>query len=136
MIKIISGTYGFRDGNRVIPKNHLSEPFSLDKEKEERLIKKGVAVRVENKVPVGDAEGISDDEDDADKLPEYNMKMKTEQLLEVALLYGVDASKCRTKQEIIDLIDESLKDPESVGDVNEDELKFDAKSPVETDENA
>lgn len=48
MIKIIKGVYGYVDENLIIqPKTPKDEPFSLDPEKEARLIEQGVAVRVE-----------------------------------------------------------------------------------------
>lgn len=46
MIKIISGTYGLRKGNRVIPKNSKSEPFETNPSEEKRLIDLGIAEEV------------------------------------------------------------------------------------------
>lgn len=47
MIRIISGSYGYRENGHVVPKNSKSKPFSLDKKEEERLVKAGVAVYVD-----------------------------------------------------------------------------------------
>lgn len=47
MIRIISGTYGHREKGHVVPKTSKSEPFSLDKKEEERLVKAGVAAYVD-----------------------------------------------------------------------------------------
>ena len=43
MIKIIRGTYGYRNGNTIIPKTVKDEPFSCAKAEEKRLVKLGVA---------------------------------------------------------------------------------------------
>lgn len=43
MIRIIQGTYGFRNGNIIIPKTVKDAPFSTTKAEEERLVKLGVA---------------------------------------------------------------------------------------------
>lgn len=44
MIRIIRGVYGYVDSNGAVsPKTVKDEPFSLDEEKEARLVKQGVA---------------------------------------------------------------------------------------------
>lgn len=43
MIKIINGTFGYRQGNRVIPLTAKSGAVELPKELESRLVKEGVA---------------------------------------------------------------------------------------------
>lgn len=49
MIKITKGIYGYRNKNGIIePKTVESPAFSLTEEQEERLIKRGVAVRVDS----------------------------------------------------------------------------------------
>lgn len=49
MIKITKGIYGYRNKNGIIePKTTESPAFSLTEEQEERLIKRGVAVRVDS----------------------------------------------------------------------------------------
>ena len=71
MIKIISGTYGYRDNGQVIPKNSKSEPFSLDKKEEERLVKAGVAVYADGTKTV-------DSKDNTDKEPIKGKKGKSD----------------------------------------------------------
>ncbi len=47
-IKIIKGIYGYKDAKgSIIPKTSKDEPFSLTDEQEARLVRKGVAVYVE-----------------------------------------------------------------------------------------
>ena len=48
MIKIINGTYGYREGTQIIPKNADSEPFSVGVKEEARLVKLGVAEYVDD----------------------------------------------------------------------------------------
>lgn len=48
MIKIVKGIYGYRNQEGVIePKNTASSPFSLTEEKEAELVRKGIAVYVD-----------------------------------------------------------------------------------------
>lgn len=50
MIKIIQGTYGYKDSKGdIVPKTSKDKPFKLQKEQEERLVKRGVAVYVAEK---------------------------------------------------------------------------------------
>ncbi|RDY28651.1 hypothetical protein [Lachnotalea glycerini] len=50
MIQIIKGTYGYKEANgTVTPKTSKDGPFSLTEEQEARLIKRKVAVAVEQK---------------------------------------------------------------------------------------
>jgi hypothetical protein len=43
LIKIVSGTYGHREGARIIAKNPKSAPFKVEADEAKRLIKLGVA---------------------------------------------------------------------------------------------
>ena len=43
MIKMKAGVYGYKENGVVIPKDINSEPFSLKAEKEEELVKLGIA---------------------------------------------------------------------------------------------
>lgn len=111
MIKIIKGTYGHYDGRKVIPVKESDGPQSFAPEIEERLVKKGVAVYVE-------AEGKpaeSAQENDA-QLPEYNADMKLAELKEIATAYGVNASKAKSKAEVIGMIDAARAEAEDLDD--------------------
>lgn len=149
MIKIINGTYGYRDGKRVVPKTAGSPPFSLDPEREKQLVAEGVAEFVEakeeekpqepdkepDKIPADKEPGDNSEDpkepaaDTDEDLPEYNENMKLTELKEIAQAYGVDAEKARSKAEVIAMIDASLE--EAAEDDGEEPPTFEAEPPVE-----
>nr|DAW23109.1 MAG TPA: endoplasmic reticulum chaperone [Caudoviricetes sp.] len=88
MIKMIKGTYGLKVNGVVEAMTKRSAPFSLSAEREAELVKAGVAAYVE---------------ETAEEKALGNMKMA--ELRKTAAAYGVDASKCRSKKEAIDLIE-------------------------------
>lgn len=109
MIKIIKGSYGKREGS-IVKAIHAGNTISdLSKEKEERLVRLGVAVYVTKQDDVAEQPGEGSDEtqDDeiVDEFPEYNEEMKLSELKEVAKVYGIDASSMRSKKEVIEAID-------------------------------
>ena len=67
-----------------------SAPFSLTDAREAELVAAGVAVYVQ----------------EPDENPAYN-KMKMAELREAAAAYGVDASKIRSKKEVIAMIEDA-----------------------------
>lgn len=109
MIKIIKGSYGMRRGRSVHAVPAGSDPIELAKEKEERLVRLGVAVYVTEQDDVNEepAEGSETAQDDeiVDEFPEYNEDMKLGDLKDIAKVYGVDASSMRSKKEVIEAID-------------------------------
>lgn len=109
MIKIIKGSYGMRIGRTVQAVLAGSDPIELGKEKEERLVRLGVAVYVDKKDDVKGQlnEGNDDAQDDesVDEFPEYNDSMKLTDLKEIAKVYGIDASSMKSKKEVIEAID-------------------------------
>lgn len=115
MVKIIKGTYGHYDGHKVIPINEKSGPQSFDPEVEARLVKKGVAVYV------GDAPAAGNDAGDG--MPTYSKDMKLDDLKKIAEAYGVDASKARSKDAVIDMIEaaKAAKDDADDNDNDDDD---------------
>ena len=111
MIKIIKGSYGLRRG-MFIEAIHAGTTIEIGKDKEERLVRLGVAEYVANKVasvePIIEAPAETQDEV-VDELPEYNETMRLTDLKKVAEAYGVDASSMRTKKDVIEAI-EAAKD--------------------------
>ena len=109
MIKIIKGSYGMRCGLSIKAIAAGSEPIQLEEEKEERLVRLGVAVYVNTQ----DNEGLQDatgagntqDNEDVEELPVYNSDMKLSELKEIAKVYGIDATSMRSKKEVIEAID-------------------------------
>lgn len=88
MIRMIKGTYGLKVNGVVEAMTKRSAPFSLSAEREAELVKAGVAAYVE---------------ETAEEKALSNMKMA--ELRKTAAAYGVDASKCRSKKEAIELIE-------------------------------
>lgn len=112
MIKIIKGTYGHFDGKKVNPVTEADGPQSFTPEIEERLVKKGVAVYVnETLVEEMKQDDQTDAQTDDATLPEYSADMKLAELKKIAKAYGVDATKARSKADVIELI-EAAKDQE------------------------
>ena len=111
MIKIIKGSYGLRRG-MFIEAIHAGTTIEIGKDKEERLVRLGVAEYVANKVasvePIIEAPAETQDEV-VDELPEYNETMRLTDLKKVAEAYGVDARSMRTKKDVIEAI-EAAKD--------------------------
>lgn len=105
MIKIIKGSYGMKRGAHVEPIHAGSDPIELSKEKEDRLVRLGVAVYVNKQVDVVECDDETQDDANADELPKYSEDMKLTDLKEIAKVYGVDASPMRTKKDVIAAID-------------------------------
>ena len=99
MIKMIRGAYGLKINGVVEAMTSRSAPFSLTEAREAEMVTAGVAVYVQ----------------EPDKDPDYN-KMKMAELRDAAAAYGVDASKIRSKKEIIAMIEDAkakaYKEPE------------------------
>ena len=115
MIKIIKGSYGLRRGVSV-EAIHAGTTIEIDKDKEARLVRLGVAVYVGNtgdKNPeqqtTAETETTQDENEVVDALPEYDESMKLPDLKKVAEAYGIDASSMRSKKEVIEAI-EAAKD--------------------------
>ena len=109
MIKIIKGSYGMRVKKSIVAVPAGSDPIELSKEKEERLVRLGVAVYVteqddEVEQPGEDSDETQDDEI-VDEFPEYNEEMKLSELKDIAKVYGIDASSMRSQKEVIEAID-------------------------------
>ena len=124
MIKIINGTYGYRNPKtgQVEAKTVKSEPFSLDHERELELVNQGTAEFTKQSVQDPD-----DDQDDGeDLLPKYNVKMTVAALVEAAGKYGVEVPDGATKADIVKMIDDKLAGVED-GDQDEDDGQDDTQ---------
>ncbi len=98
MIRIIKGTYGRVVDGTVVAMRKGSEPFSLSEERETQLVAAGVAEKVQE--------------------PEkkYTTDMKMAELREAAAALGVDASKAKTKKEVIAMLEEAEEKAEAVAE--------------------
>lgn len=111
MIRIISGTYGFRKENRVIPKNSKSAPFEVSAAEEKRLIELGIAEKVEIEVKEVD-ETPADDSNYAE--------MPVKQLKEYCKNSGISLPKtATTKEKIIEVITANNDENEAENGENE-----------------
>lgn len=90
MIKMIKGTYGLKVNGVVEAMTSRSAPFSLADAREAELVAAGAAAYVQDP---GEDQAYS--------------KMKMAELREAAAAYGVDASKIRSKKEVIAMIEEA-----------------------------
>lgn len=107
MIKIIKGSYGLRRG-MVVEAIPAGSTIEIGKDKEERLVRLGVAVYVNDDVATEEqiVEAPAETQDEVvDECPEYNADMKLSDLKKVAEAYGVDASSMRSKKEVIEAIE-------------------------------
>lgn len=108
LIKITRGSYGLYENNAVVAKTSKDEPFEVSSSEAERLLKLEVAEIVKGitQNPVLADENRNDDE------LLYNKSMNMAALSQTALKFGIDETllkECKTKQQIIDLIDEKKK---------------------------
>lgn len=123
-VKIKSGTYGLNTGDRVIPKDRMSEPFSLDDAEAKRLVSLGVAEIITEGVATGgngketnppnvnpsnDENGSNGENEggndidghlDAEQLGEMTIK----ELKALAEDMGIDTSKMKVKADYIQAI--------------------------------
>lgn len=115
-IRIIKGTYGYRPNGGVVvePKTADSEPFDLEDDKVARLVEIGVAE------VVGTATA-ADNNDAGDGMPAYSKDMKLDELKKIAEAYGVDASKARSKDAVIDMIEAAKAAQDDADDDNDDD---------------
>lgn len=105
MIKIIKGIYGYVDEKTgvVSPKTEKDEPFELSEEKEERLVKLGVAVYV-NGGRTALPEGV-------EEVPEYSVDMKADELRAIAKQYmGLTFKPGTTKAEMVAAMDKHIEE--------------------------
>lgn len=94
MIKIISGTYGLRKGNRVIPKNSKSEPFETEPAEEKRLIDLGIAEEVKINTPIPKNEEEFKDDTSSNSFDDMTVK----KLKEYAKGQGIEIPKDVTRK--------------------------------------
>lgn len=102
MITIISGTFGMREKERVIPVTRESGPVQLDPETERRLVEEGIAEYVRDSPEIEEMAQKTELD-----LPEYSSSMKLAELKNIAKAYGIDISGMTKKSEIFEAIEEA-----------------------------
>lgn len=111
MIKIINGTYGYRNSDgHVEAKTPKSKPFSLSDEREAELVDAGVAEYV-NGAP-------ATSEDNRDKV---NGDMTVKELTAIAQELGADAPKKATKAQLLEIIEKAQHESQVNDEDDEDD---------------
>ncbi len=146
MIQMIAGVYGRKmpDGSvKAMDKN--SEPFEVSPETEERLIRLGLAVRVDMEMPIGFDETPPEDDVEPDLpdgvvgIPEYSTKNTKAELNLIALRCGITLDASMTKAEMVAALDAHIEahmvdgvdiDEDAAEDDGEDAPSFDASEAV------
>lgn len=139
MIKIIKGTYGYRNPSNglVEAKNTKSKPFSLSPEREDELVALGVAEYVGEDVddskddsdaapadaPTSDPGQQSDQDPAADgnETPKYSTKNTVAELTAIANQYGIEIPADAKKKEIVEILDAKLAAGADTEDDGEDD---------------
>lgn len=143
MIKMIRGVFGLPVNGIVKAMDKNSGPFEAGAEQEARLIRLGLAVRVEtgepapvdepvedettSDAPIGFDETPPDDfDEDGDELPdgvigipEYNEGMKPSELREIGAMCGLTFKVGMTKKEMVAALDAHIE-ANMVDDEDED----------------
>lgn len=119
MIQMIAGVYGRKMPNgtvKAMDKN--SGPFYVSAEQEARLIRLGLAVRVDDVYsgdPIGFDETPPEDDGEPDLpdgvvgIPEYSTKNTKAELLEVAELCGISLDANMTKAQMVAALDAHIE---------------------------
>lgn len=77
MIRIVRGVYGFVDSDGAVhPKTVKDEPFSVDAEKEKRLVEQGVAVFVDEPKTEAKAEPKAEPKEETKEEPKKKPSKK------------------------------------------------------------
>ena len=100
MIRLKCGVYG-AEGGMKRPKDG---PFSLTDNEEARLVKRGVAEYIYSQTSRPAQPASSGDTDPL----RYDVGMTMKQLQGIAAYFGLDASKLRSKQAVVDMLDAHL----------------------------
>lgn len=123
-VKIISGTYGCKIKGRIVPKDHTSEPFSLDDTEAKRLVSLGVAEIITEGVATGgngketnppsvnpsnDENGSNGENEGGNDIvghldAEQLREMTNKELKALAEDMGIDTSKMKVKADYIQAI--------------------------------
>lgn len=119
MIKIISGTYGYCDKNgHVVPKTPEDGPFSIEKEKEARLVKRGIAEYVKESKPK------------ADEKPAKEVKVKRQDLIKKYKELNLPGNPASMKNDdLIEAISNAESDDKSDAEGEDEEDGSDEDTP-------
>lgn len=144
-IKMTSGTFGYWDGSKVVPKTPKDVPFLIDAGRASELVKLGVAKFADAEIKTEkDADEVADlqleTELEAERIAENDgvefEALKIEELKKFAEPYGVEWKTGMKKADFIDAIKNAMNGSSLSGtedhdnEGNEQEPSFDAASAV------
>lgn len=122
LVKIVKGVYGLEVGMTVVGKSANDPPFFMDKDKAERLFKKGVAEPVRpDENPEGYIYGV-------DKIPSGKKaddleEMTLAELKEVGEKYGVKHKFGTKKSDFIEQIQAAMQEDKYAEEESEEEAE-------------
>lgn len=125
MIRLKCGVYGAEDGMKR-PKDG---PFSLTDNEEARLVSRGVAEYVFDRL----VPPIQSAHTEGEKVLHYDVGMTMKQLQGIAAYFGLDASKLKRKQAVVDMLDAHLAAEGAPGEPPEEDLDLGGEEPPEED---
>lgn len=145
LIKIIKGTYGHRDGKKIVAKTAKDDPFEVSAEKAERLIRLQVAVKAspaEVEIETGaESKTIGEtaapfDVNIVESWPAYKKDMPLPALRDIAALVGIELPDDITRAGIVTLLnDKKTAILAQQDEINSEEAdgppQFDAAPPVQ-----
>lgn len=127
MIRIINGTYGYRnpETGAVEAKTAKSKPFSIDADRERELVAAGVAEYAGEDIDQEpdnkkQADDVNASKEKKDEVPKYSTKDTVQRLTEIAEKYGAKVKEGATKKEIVAAIDAAIAG-EAGEDIDQDE---------------
>ena len=141
MIKMIRGVFGLPVNGIVKPMDKNSDPFEAGAEQEARLIRLGLAVRVDGE-PVN-AETVDTDApigfdempplpEGVTAIPEYSVDMKATDLREIGAMCGLTFKVGMSKKDMVAALDAHFEaEPAEDVDADEDAPVFDAAEAVQ-----
>lgn len=147
-IKMISGTFGYWDGSKVVPKTPKDDPFLIDAGRASELVELGIAKFADEELKT-EEEKVADEAADLQLEAELEAEniaedigvdlevLKVEELEKIAESYGVERKAGMKKVDFIDAIKAAMNGDHMNGtedpDNEEDEqaLSFDAADAVQ-----
>lgn len=136
MIRIINGTYGYRNPvtNQVEAKTAKSEPFSIDTDRERALVDAGVAEYIgkdtdQNNDGQDDQRKGNHDTQQDDHIPKYSTKNTVAELTAIAEKLNIAVKEGATKKEIVAAIDAALTHGKNTNQDEHDGPDDDSQAP-------
>lgn len=135
MIQIIAGVYGRKmDDGTVKAMDKHSGPFEVTPEQEDRLIRMGLAVRVDHvdtDMPIGFDETLPAEDEAEEETAEVELeKLTAKELREIGKQYGLTFKANASKAVMIDAIKATQPEDEAEEDDGEPAPTFDASEAV------